>query len=304
MANELLKAQIEAALFLSEKPLKAQAVARIVNAEVNLVRQLIIELIHDYENRGGGLEVADDDGYIIQVKDEYTNLVDEFVPIDMPTALIRTLSAIAIKQPVAQSEVIKLRGAGAYDHIKDLIERELIQKREEGGRSPILSTTKKFQEYFRLSKDGKSFRQELSGTAKGARETDGSVDIAAGLEGLERAAVAVETVSVEARADTVFVAAAEAPASGEPVPTEQPIVAEEKDEVSIDLNEALVESAGTVFDASPDPGTPPIGVPGVEESEDVTADDVASITADAGSTESGDTIVPDTTKAETVTTAE
>ncbi len=199
MSNDLIKAQIEAALFLTEKPMRAQAVARLVNAEVNLVRQMIIELIHDYESRNGGLEVADDDGYIIQVKDEYTHFVDEFVPIDMPTALIRTLSAIAIKQPVLQSEIIKIRGAGAYDHIKELIIRELINKREEG-RSPILTTTKKFQEYFRLSKDGKHFRQQIGGHAEAGATTPGE--------------------------------------------------------------EFMPED---LFDASPDPDAPPIGVPGAEE---------------------------------------
>jgi segregation and condensation protein B len=157
-----LKAQIEAILFLTDKPIKAAAVARIVNLDVQVVRQALIELIHDYEERDGGLEIADDsDGYAIQVKDEYASITDEFAPMDMPVALIRTLSAIAIKQPVAQSDIIKIRGAGAYDHIKELIIRELIQKREEGGRSPSLSTTKKFQEYFRLSQNAKSLRQDL-----------------------------------------------------------------------------------------------------------------------------------------------
>ncbi len=210
MTNDLIKAQIEAALFLTEKPMRAQAVARLVNADVNLVRQMIIELIHDYETRNGGLEVADDDGYIIQVKDEYTHFVDEFVPIDMPTALIRTLSAIAIKQPVLQSEIIKIRGAGAYDHIKELLVRELINKREEG-RSSLLTTTKKFQEYFRLSKDGKHFRQQISGHAQAGPTT--SVD------------------------------------------------------------ELTQEN---LFDASPDPDTPPIGVPGSSEDK---IDQVASADA-------------------------
>lgn len=219
MANELLKAQIEAALFLSEKPMKAAAVARIVNAEIDVVRQLILELINDYETRNGGLEVSDDDGYIIQVKDEYTHLVDEFVPIDMPTALIRTLSAIAIKQPVMQSEVIKIRGAGAYDHIKELIERELISKREEG-RSPILTTTKKFQEYFRLSKDGKNFRSELSGEARVAKDQP------------------AEGAVLENSGEIV--------ASGETVDS---------------------KSGNLIFDASPDPDTPPIGEPGPAVSE-------------------------------------
>jgi len=155
-----LKSRIEAVLFLTDKPLRAQAVARIVNEDVQLVRQIILELIHEYETRQGGLEIADDDGYIIQVKDEYSSIIDEFVPMELPIALVRTLSAIALKQPIAQAEIIKIRGAGAYDHVKELLERELISKKEEG-RSPLLSTTKKFQEYFRLSQDAKSLRNAL-----------------------------------------------------------------------------------------------------------------------------------------------
>ncbi|MDR3612481.1 MAG: SMC-Scp complex subunit ScpB [Candidatus Obscuribacterales bacterium] len=163
-----LKAQIEAILFLTDKPIKAAAIARQVNEDVQVVRQALLELIHDYEDRDGGLEIANDDGYAIQVRDEYASIIDDFAPMDMPIALVRTLSAIALKQPVTQSEIIKIRGAGAYEHVKELMLRELIQKKEEGGRSPALSTTKKFQEYFRLSQDAKSLRQDLSKQKKDA----------------------------------------------------------------------------------------------------------------------------------------
>ncbi len=173
MENKL-KAKVEAALFLTEKPLKASAVSKIVQEDLDKVRQTILELIRDYETRDLGLEISDDNGYIIQVKDEYSTLIDEFVPLEIPTSLIRTLSAIAIKQPVMQSEIIKIRGAGAYEHIKELVERDLIHKREDGGRSPLLTTTKRFQEYFRLSKDGKSLRQVLIRQDKEAEEAEKS----------------------------------------------------------------------------------------------------------------------------------
>lgn len=157
-----LKARVEAVLFLTDKPIRAAAIAKIVNVDVQLVRQALIELVQDYEARSSGLEIAADDGYIIQVKDEFASIIDEFLPVEMSAAHIRTLSAIAIKQPIPQSDIIKIRGAGAYDHIKELLEKELINKDEnQGGRSPILTTTKKFQEYFRLTKDAKSLRQML-----------------------------------------------------------------------------------------------------------------------------------------------
>ena len=165
-----LKSQLEAILFLSDKPVKAAAMARIVSQDVQVVRQALLELIHDYEERDGGLEIADEDGYIIQVRDAYASIVDEFAPMEMPVSLVRTLSAIAIKQPVAQSEIIKIRGAGAYDHIKELMVRELILKKEEGGRSPLLSTTKKFQEYFRLTQDAKVLRTQLNSEGRAVKE--------------------------------------------------------------------------------------------------------------------------------------
>lgn len=249
MTNESLKAKIEAALFLTEKPLRADAVARIVNADTDIVRQTILELIHDYETREGGLEIADDGGYIVQVKDQYTTLIDEFVPIDMPTALIRTLSAIAIKQPVMQSEIIKLRGAGAYDHIKELIIRELVNKREEGGRSPLLTTTKKFQDYFKLSKDGKSLRSFLSDSEKPSGDAGGDV------EGSEAAPTEVPvTVGFEVAVPTNVDVEV-------PIETVVEIPVETAVELPSDTTIGILAEEKT-FDMSPEPGTPSIGVPG------------------------------------------
>jgi segregation and condensation protein B len=155
--QELLN-KVEAVLFATDKPLHAQAIARIINIDVQLVRQAIIELIEQYESRKTALEIVQDNGYVIEVKPEFSTIMQEFLPLDIPTSLLRTLSIIAIRAPVAQSEIVQMRGASAYDHIRDLVERDLIHKKEEG-RSPILSTTKKFQQYFRLSSDGSELRK-------------------------------------------------------------------------------------------------------------------------------------------------
>jgi segregation and condensation protein B len=207
-----LKSSIEAILFLTDKPLRAQAIARIVNQDVQIVRQSILELINDYETRDGGLEITDDDGYMIQVKDEYASIIDEFVPMELPASLVRTLSAIAIKQPVMQSEIIKIRGAGAYEHIKELVERELITKKEDG-RSPLLSTTKKFQEYFRLSRDAKYLRDELK-HQQNPTDTEGMEEFFQG--GHTEVVGAENLVAVEAVADIQPIAVAEVEAPPAP----------------------------------------------------------------------------------------
>lgn len=167
-----LKAKLEAVLFVTDKPLKAQAIAAILGEDVQVVRQTILELIHEYEERQGAIEISDEDGYSFQIKDQYAALMDEFLPIEMTNAVLRTLSAIAIKQPITQSQIIGIRGATAYEHIKDLVLRELVSRKEDG-RSPILTTTKKFQDYFRLSKDGKSLRQYLKRQMKKRDKEEG-----------------------------------------------------------------------------------------------------------------------------------
>jgi len=191
-----LKAKIEAVLYMTDKPLRAQAIAGIVGEELQVVRQTLLDLIHEYEERQGGLEIADEDGYSFQVRDQFANLMDQFMPIEMTAAQLRTLSAIAIKQPIAQSEIIRIRGAGAYDHIKELVIRGLVAKREdEKNRSPMLSTTKQFQEYFRLTKDGKSLRQYLKREMKKKDKEDSPVGDAVALDGFGAESVAAELLS-------------------------------------------------------------------------------------------------------------
>jgi segregation and condensation protein B len=259
----MLKAKIEAVLFLTDKPMKAQVIARTLNQDVNVVRQALLELIHDYEERKGGLELADDNGYIIQVKDEYSSLINEFAPLEVPLALLRTLSAIAIKQPVQQSEIIKIRGAGAYDHIRELMIRELIIKKDaDEGRSPLLSTTKKFQEYFRLSGDGKSLRTELRKKDK----TEDIQPVTADAQAIQLQldeAINIKPDDVQAPAastDDLQIAAA-ASAGVEPISLDaaaQATVAATAETISFEVDPDAILPTGTVrklteiFDASPD----------------------------------------------------
>jgi segregation and condensation protein B len=234
-----LKAKIESVLFLTEKPVRAQAIARIVNEDVQLVRQAILELIRDYENRDGALEIADDDGYIIQVKDQYSSIIDEFLPMELPVALLRTLSAIAIKQPVAQAEIIKIRGAGAYDHIKELLARELINKKEDG-RSPLLTTTKQFQDYFRLTQDAKSLRTELRKTdKKKSQEEEGTTFDATPAEDGESDRLVIQLKLEDEATDGIVADGAAAAADSDFESSESSADESSADETSVDDTPAV-----------------------------------------------------------------
>jgi segregation and condensation protein B len=151
----ILKGEIEAVLFITGRPLSLAELAEVVGAETDAVEEAVSELIQDYSFReASSLEIDDTDGYILQVREDYGHIVNKMVPLDLTAAALRTLSAIAIKGPVLQSELIELRGASAYDHIPELLEKKLISKRREG-RSYVLNVTKHFHQYFRLQGDKK-----------------------------------------------------------------------------------------------------------------------------------------------------
>ncbi len=149
-----LKSRIEAVLFITARAVSLDEIATILDEESEKIEEAILELIMDYASRDGALEIDDENGYIIQVKEEHMDLVELLCPVDLKPATLRTLSVIALKEPLRQTALIELRGSTAYDHIKELVEKGLISKtRDKNGRSFNLKTTPKFKEYF---KDRKS----------------------------------------------------------------------------------------------------------------------------------------------------
>ena len=160
-----LKAQVESVLFVTDTSLKTGAISKMLNASYDDVQSALTQLIQEYEDRNGGLEIGTNDGYIIQVRSQYLNIVTEMMPLELNPGPMRTLSAIALKEPVLQSEVVDMRGSGAYDHINELVEMDLITKKPQG-LSYILRTTKKFQQYFRLTQDASKIKEKLSEEAQ------------------------------------------------------------------------------------------------------------------------------------------
>jgi segregation and condensation protein B len=57
--------------------------------------------------------------------------------------------------------VVKLRGAGAYDHIKELLQNELVVE-EKKGRSSELRTTDRFADMFGLPRDINEMKRVLA----------------------------------------------------------------------------------------------------------------------------------------------
>jgi segregation and condensation protein B len=157
-----LKSKIETVLFVTAKAMTVEEISEILQENAVDVESALLDLIMDYASREGALEVDDESGYIIQVRPEYMNIVEKLVPVELKSGTLRTLSVIAIKEPIRQSKLIELRGQSAYDHIQELLGKGLIvRKKDKNGRSYILKTTPKFAEYFKLKGDTKTLAKIL-----------------------------------------------------------------------------------------------------------------------------------------------
>ena len=116
------------------------------------VTDALIELMGDYAHRDSALEVIETPtGYSLQLRLAFHDLLQELVPAELGVGALRTLAAIALKHPIAQTELIELRGSGAYQHIQELINLGFVQRRKQSdGRSYWLQVTDKFHQHFEL----------------------------------------------------------------------------------------------------------------------------------------------------------
>ncbi len=146
-----LKSRIEAVLFVTGKAVSLKDISEILETDEQEVENAMLDLIMDYSSRDGALEIDDENGYIIQVKEEYMDIVEKLCPVDITNAVLKTLTVIALKEPIRQSELKELRGSTAYDHVQELVDKGLIsRKKDKNGRSYNLKTTPKFAEYFKI----------------------------------------------------------------------------------------------------------------------------------------------------------
>ena len=165
METENLKSKIEAILFITSKAMQPIEIAELLGIEESVAQEALLDLMFDYSSREGALEIDDEDGYIIQVKAEHMDIVEKLCPVELSPAVIKTLTVIALKEPIRQSYLKEIRPS-AYEHIAELLEQGLISRsKDKNGRSFNIRTTKKFQEYFKLKGDIKALVKRLDATA-------------------------------------------------------------------------------------------------------------------------------------------
>ena len=111
---EQLKSRVEAVLFVTAKVLQVEEIAEILGEDSVNVEEALLELIMDYSSREGALEIDDENGYILQVKQEHLDIVEKLCPVELKPPVLKTLTVIALKEPIRQTVLKDLRGSNAY----------------------------------------------------------------------------------------------------------------------------------------------------------------------------------------------
>ncbi|CAN5749475.1 SMC-Scp complex subunit ScpB [soil metagenome] len=148
---------VEAILFASDAPLRAEEIARADEAldedQVELAIQQLRQLYLESERAFDLVEVAG--GHQLLTRPEFAGYLERFDTIPRPSRLsgpaLETLAIIAYRQPIGRLEVEYVRGVGAAGVIRTLQERGLVDVvgRGEGiGRPLLYGTTQRFLEHF------------------------------------------------------------------------------------------------------------------------------------------------------------
>ena len=137
------------------RPITKKDLSEITNSDINSINDAIKDLKNKYSNPKSAIELnAVNNSFSLELKSSLNEFVDDLLPSDLKKSELRTLATIAIKKKILQSDLILLRGSGAYDHIKELLEKKFIVKRKQkDGRSYWLSLSEKFFQTFAVSNE-------------------------------------------------------------------------------------------------------------------------------------------------------
>ncbi|MCG9760029.1 MULTISPECIES: SMC-Scp complex subunit ScpB [Pseudoalteromonas] len=161
VSDEQLVELVEAAIFVSDKPLSKKRLKETVLEDISVssprIDQALETLVNHYQTRGVRL-VEVGTGYRFQACPSLSPWLSKLWQEKAPKysrATLETLALIAYRQPITRGEIEQVRGVTVSSNIiKSLIDREWIKVvgyKEVPGKPALYATTKQFLDYFSLS---------------------------------------------------------------------------------------------------------------------------------------------------------
>ena len=162
--EDQIAARLESALYSAGRPLTIEELIKAAGTESQQKTITVLEsIIKKMKNTFKAIEIVSlpDGSYVFQLKPEYSASVRKYAskPI-LSRATQKTLSYIALEQPISSKQLLEVRGSGVYGQLKELRQLNFVEH-QSIGRLKIYSTTEKFQKYFGIEGDVTTLKQKL-----------------------------------------------------------------------------------------------------------------------------------------------
>jgi segregation and condensation protein B len=162
--EDQVAARLESALYSAGRPLTVEELIKASGTESRQKTLDVLDsIIKKMKSAFKAIEIVNlpDGSYVFQIKPEYSSSVRKYAskPL-LSRATQKTLSYIALEQPISSKQLLEVRGSGVYTHLKELRQLNFIEH-QTVGRLRIYSTTEKFQKYFGIEGDVNVLKQKL-----------------------------------------------------------------------------------------------------------------------------------------------
>ena len=162
--EDQIAARLESALYSAGRPLTVEELIKAAGTESRQKTLAVLDsIIKKMKNTFKAIEIVTlpDGSYVFQLKPEYSASVRKYAskPL-LSRATQKTLSYIALEQPISSKQLLEVRGSGVYGQLKELRQLNFIEH-QSVGRLRIYSTTEKFQKYFGIEGDVNALKQKL-----------------------------------------------------------------------------------------------------------------------------------------------
>ena len=149
MSEPPLTTVLEAILFGAGRSMSLQELSEMLKQPKGVIMVGLASLRKEISERENcALQLSDVSGrWIFEVKPELSAHLPGSFRAEIPQRLLPAAALVAYHQPMAQSQLVDMLGQRAYDHVRDLADMGLIDRRRDG-LTRRLTTTRRFAEYF------------------------------------------------------------------------------------------------------------------------------------------------------------
>jgi len=157
-AMRVVKAKIEALLFVSSLPMSIHQLGTYADEKPVIIEEALKQIAEEYKD-GHSLRLQEFNGrFQLTTAPEYSDVIERYLGQEetslLSQAALEALAIVAYRQPVTRPDVDEIRGVNSEGVIRNLLNKGLIQEigRSEGVGRPILyGTTNEFLQYFGFS---------------------------------------------------------------------------------------------------------------------------------------------------------